>query len=94
LAADGLAASAIEKRTHPLVKLPRLRWTGGSEEPIHSSNESYDRLVRNDTECELIAHYIEMNRVRAGLAAEPEEFAWSSARPIVNRPQVDNLPHI
>ena len=31
--------------------------------------------------------------VKAGLAA-PEEFPWSSARPIDNRPQVDNLPHL
>jgi hypothetical protein len=34
-----------------------------------------------------------MNPVRAGLAATPEDFPWSSARPINNRPQVDNLPH-
>ena len=56
-------------------------------------DESYDRLVRNQTEFQRIAHYIEMNPVKAGLAATPEEFAWSSARPIDNRPQVNNLPH-
>ena len=55
--------------------------------------ESYDRLVRNDTEFDRIVHYIERNPVTAGLAATPEEFPWSSARPIANRPQVDNLPH-
>jgi REP element-mobilizing transposase RayT len=54
---------------------------------------SYDRLVRNDTEFERIVHYIERNPVMAGLAATPEEFTWSSAGPINNRPQVDNLPH-
>ena len=56
-------------------------------------DESYDRLVRNETEFERIAYYIEMNPVKAGLAAAPEEFPWSSARPIDNRPQVNNLPH-
>jgi hypothetical protein len=34
-----------------------------------------------------------MNPVKAGLVATPEEFLWSSARPIANRPQVANLPH-
>jgi len=41
--------------------------------------ESYDRLVRNDREFDRIARYIEMNPVRAGLAATPEDFPWSSA---------------
>jgi len=57
-------------------------------------DESYDRLVRNDTEFDRIVHYIERNPVTAGLAATPEEFPWSSARPIANRPQVNNLPHV
>ena len=57
-------------------------------------DESYDRLVRNDLEFERIVHYIERNPVTAGLAPTPGEFPWSSARPIDNRPQVDNLPHI
>ena len=56
-------------------------------------DESYDRLVRNDTEFERIIGYIERNPVSAGLAPTPEEFPWSSARPIANRPQVSNLPH-
>jgi REP element-mobilizing transposase RayT len=55
--------------------------------------ESYDRLVRNDEEFARIASYIEMNPVRAGLAATPEDFPWSSAWPIANRPQINNLPH-
>jgi putative transposase len=57
-------------------------------------DESYDRVVRDKTEFRRIANYIEMNPVKAGMAATPEEFRWSSARPIDNRPQVDNLPHI
>jgi hypothetical protein len=56
-------------------------------------DESYDRLVRNDTEFPRITRYIETNPVKAGLAATPAEFPWSSARPIDNRPQVANLPH-
>lgn len=57
-------------------------------------DETYDRLVRNETEFERITHYIEWNPVSAGLAEAPEDFPWSSARPIANRPQVSNLPHI
>jgi REP element-mobilizing transposase RayT len=57
-------------------------------------DESYDRLVRDDVEFRRIANYIEMNPVKAGIAATAEDFPWSSARPIDNRPQVGNLPHI
>jgi hypothetical protein len=56
-------------------------------------DESYDRLIR-DGEFERIANYIEMNPVKAGLVSAPEDFPWSSARPIDNRPQVVNLPHM
>jgi putative DNA methylase len=57
-------------------------------------DESYDRLVRNDTEFAHIAHYIERNPVTAGLATTPEEYPWSSVGRVSNPPQVDNLPHI
>jgi REP element-mobilizing transposase RayT len=56
-------------------------------------DESYDRLVHNKTEFQRIANYIEMNPVKCGLASTPEEFLWSSARPIDNRPRIDNPPH-
>ena len=56
--------------------------------------ESYDRVVRDEIEFRRIKRYIEMNPVKAGFVATPEEFLWSSARPIDNRPQVDNLPYI
>jgi len=49
-------------------------------------DESYDRLVRDGEEFRRIARYIEMNPVKAGLAADPEDFPWSSAGPIHNRP--------
>lgn len=56
-------------------------------------DESYDHLVRDSTEFQRICRYIECNPVKAGLVSSPEEFLWSSARPIDNRPQVSNLPH-
>ncbi len=56
-------------------------------------DESYDRLVRNETEFQRIADYIEMNPVKCGLVSTAEEFPWSSAWPIDNRPQIENLPH-
>jgi REP element-mobilizing transposase RayT len=55
--------------------------------------ENYDRLVRDDKEFLRIVDYIEMNPVHAGLVATPEEFLWSSARPITNRPQDAILPY-
>ena len=56
-------------------------------------DESYDRLVRNKAEFQRIADYIEMNPVKCGMVSTAEEFLWSSARPIENRPQITNLPH-
>jgi putative DNA methylase len=49
-------------------------------------DESYDRLVRDNVEFQRIARYIEMNPANAGLVAKPEDFPWSSAGPITNRP--------
>jgi len=42
-------------------------------------DESYDHLVRDESEFRRIVGYIEMNPVKAGLVATPEEFPWSSA---------------
>lgn len=42
-------------------------------------HESYDRLVRSPEEFSKIKKYIENNPVRAGLAARPEDYRWSSA---------------
>jgi putative DNA methylase len=41
--------------------------------------ESYDRWVRDEREFRRIRLYIEENPVRAGLAAAPEDYRWSSA---------------
>ena len=45
----------------------------------HERSESYDRLVRDETEFRQSRNYIELNPVRAGLVSTPEEFPWSSA---------------
>jgi REP element-mobilizing transposase RayT len=52
-----------------------LRRTG---EPFWQS-ESYDRWIRDQQEFERVRKYIEYNPVRAGLAASPEQYRWSSA---------------
>jgi REP element-mobilizing transposase RayT len=43
------------------------------------SEEYFDRIVRNDDEFRRIRRYIDWNPVKAGLAASPEEYPWSSA---------------
>jgi putative transposase len=42
-------------------------------------DESYDRLVRDESEFRRIVDYIELNPVKAGLVTTPEAFRWSSA---------------
>jgi hypothetical protein len=42
-------------------------------------HESYDHLVRTAEEFSRIQRYIENNPVKAGLAASPEDYRWSSA---------------
>jgi putative transposase len=44
--------------------------------------ESYDHWVRNESEWVSIRAYIERNPVTAGLAANPEDYPWSSAATI------------
>jgi REP element-mobilizing transposase RayT len=46
---------------------------------IFWQDESYDHLVRETGEFNRIRRYIEGNPVKAGLAATPESFPWSSA---------------
>ncbi len=41
--------------------------------------ESYDHWVRDEPELNRIAAYIENNPVKAGLAASPSQYRWSSA---------------
>ncbi|HUA84369.1 MAG TPA: transposase [Bryobacteraceae bacterium] len=42
-------------------------------------HESFDHWVRDEHEFRCIANYIENNPVKAGLAARPEDYRWSSA---------------
>jgi REP element-mobilizing transposase RayT len=42
-------------------------------------DESYDRLVRSETEFHRIQFYIEENPVKAGLISDPPQYLWSSA---------------
>jgi putative transposase len=42
-------------------------------------DESFDRWIRDAVEFERVRAYIENNPVRAGLAARPEDWPWSSA---------------
>jgi REP element-mobilizing transposase RayT len=42
-------------------------------------DESYDHLVKSDTEFDRIRKYIEINPVTAGLVATAEQYKWSSA---------------
>ena len=41
--------------------------------------ESYDHSVRDRQQLDRIVAYIENNPVKAGLAAEPSQYPWSSA---------------
>jgi putative transposase len=43
--------------------------------------ESYDHWVRDESEWNRIAAYIERNPVKAGLVARVEDYPWSSANP-------------
>ena len=54
------------------------RTLGRTGQPFWQS-ESYDHWVRDDREFERLRFYIENNPVKAGLAAAPAEFRWSSA---------------
>ena len=51
---------------------------GRTGEPFWQA-ESYDHWVRDDKELERICRYIEGDPVRAGLAATPDAYRWSSA---------------
>jgi len=85
----------MPNHVHLLVtsQLPISRWLGplkgftafqanrilGLRSKPFWQDESYDHLVRSDTEFDRIQAYIEDNPAKAGLAATREEFLWSSA---------------
>ena len=87
-----LMANHVHALLFPLVSPPRLlralkgstaraanRILGRTGETFWQA-ESYDHWARDEREMERIAAYIENNPVQAGLAARPEDYAWSSAR--------------
>ena len=93
-----LLVTPLERASKVMQSLKRFtaregnRTLGLTEQPFWQ-DESHDGLVRDEREFARIVHYIERNPVTAGLAATPEEFPWSSARPIDNRPDPeDTLP--
>jgi putative transposase len=55
-----------------------VRVLRGSSGPLWQG-ESYDRIVRDETELERTVAYVEYNPVKAGLCVRPEEWAFSSA---------------
>ncbi len=74
----------------PQVSLPRLLGSlkaatakranlllGRTGQPFWQE-ESYDHRVRGEEEFRRIGRYIETNPVSAGLAADPQQYAWSS----------------
>jgi REP element-mobilizing transposase RayT len=57
-------------------------------------DESYDRLVRDGAGFRRITRYIDLNPVRAGVVATPEEFLWSSAGRAEARRRLKPAPQI
>ncbi len=71
------ALSKCISRAHRLYALhinSRNRWQG------HLWQERFYSVVMSDQHLLLGARYVEMNPVRAGLCANPEDWKWSSAR--------------
>lgn len=73
---------ALRRITHSLKRFTSRR----ANELLHLTGqpfwqeESYDHLVRDAEGFERIVRYIENNPVRAGLAKNPNDFPWSSAK--------------
>jgi putative transposase len=84
-------ANHVHMLVTPLV--PATKWLGplkgftshqangviGAHGKPFWQDESYDHLVRSGKEFDRIRAYIEFNPVKAGIAAAPELFPWSSA---------------
>jgi putative transposase len=56
----------------------RLAASSGRRAPIWQA-ETFDHLIRNESEAEETWAYIEMNPVRKGLCLKPGHYRWSSA---------------
>jgi REP element-mobilizing transposase RayT len=71
-------------RIAKLAKGATARWANqilGTTGKAFWQDESFDHRVRDRDEFSRILRYIEMNPVRAALAAAPESFPYSSASP-------------
>jgi REP element-mobilizing transposase RayT len=90
LVTPAIDASLLTKSLKRFTAREGNRMLGLTGRPFWQE-ESYDRLVRNEDEFRRIARYIEMNPVNAGLVASAQDFRWSSAWPIANRPQAASL---
>ena len=88
----------------PMTSMPVItRWLKGSTarqanlilgrtgEPFWQ-DESFDHRVRDEVELDRIVRYVEHNPVSAGLARNPREWAWSSARSAVGAPSGSACP--
>jgi len=77
----GYPARGFHSLVGPIKRLHRSRgkpYSGQDGRPFWQA-ESYDHLMRSRDEFTRIRRYMEGNPVRAGLAATPEQFPWSSA---------------
>ena len=65
---------------------------------MYLAQESLARLVADSLRRGVVLGHYELGAyvftMKAGLVARAEEYRWSSAWPIDNRPQVGNLPHL
>lgn len=76
----------------PLTSMPVItRWLKGSTARQANlilgrtgesfwQDESFDHCVRDEVELDRIVRYVEHNPVSAGLASNPRDWPWSSAR--------------
>ena len=84
--ADGMPRSPRERIMHSIKRHTarkcnlRLRRRGRFWQ-----QESYDHWARDEDELERIILYVEQNPVKAGLAAKPEDWLFSSARDRLNQ---------
>jgi len=73
-----IAASRLLQLLKGVTAREANKLLGRTGEPFWQA-ESYDHWVRNETEFDRIAAYIENNPVKAGLVTRASEYHWSSA---------------
>jgi REP element-mobilizing transposase RayT len=73
-----ISLAALVRKVKGTTAIRANRLLGRNGEPFWQA-EYFDRIVRTDDEFARVRRYIEWNPVKAGLAAQPEDFPWSSA---------------